>query len=68
MTGNVYPLLKQYFNNELTLDEAKERFTALDWHLAKRQLTWFRRNQEIVWLSLDNAYTYIAQLLVPKNK
>ena len=68
MTGNVYPLLKQYFNNELTLDEVKERFIALDWHLAKRQLTWFRSNQEIVWLSLDNAYTYIAQLLVPKNK
>lgn len=68
MTGNVYPLLRQYFDNAITLDEAKERCMTLDWRLAKRQLTWLKRNKDIRWLSLDDAHTYLAHLLAGVSK
>jgi len=63
MTGNVYPLIRRYIYNELTLDEVKSQFVALDWRLAKRQLTWFRRNRFIEWLPLDEAEGYLTTTL-----
>lgn len=49
MTGNIYPLIKLYLESKLTIEEVKEKFTTLDWRLAKRQLTWLRRNPYIYW-------------------
>lgn len=63
MTGNIYPLIRQYINHELSLDDVKQRFVTLDWRLAKRQLTWLKRNPYITWLLLDEAYQYLAQTL-----
>lgn len=68
MTGNIYPILQQYFNGELSLEQAKERFVTLDWRLAKRQLTWLKRSEHIHWLGLDDAYTYLAHLLAGVSK
>lgn len=68
MTGNIYPFLGKVFAGELSLEEAKERFVTADWQLAKRQLTWLKRDPYISWLEIDDAYTYIAQLLVVANK
>lgn len=68
MTGNIYPLLHAYFEGQTTLDQAIERFRILDWQLAKRQITWFKRSKDIRWLRLDEAYTYIAQLLASMSK
>jgi tRNA dimethylallyltransferase len=66
MTGNVYRLIKP----NLMLDDfmgLKEKFITLDWQLAKRQLTWFRRSEHIQWLSADDAYTYCARILAKLN-
>lgn len=49
MTGNVYPLIKKYNDKEMTLDQIKATSKVLDWQLAKRQLTWLRRNPFIQW-------------------
>ena len=68
MTGNIYPLLHQYFDGEINLAYAKQRSKILDWQLAKRQMTWLRRNHDIQWYELDDAYTYLAQLLAPLSK
>ena len=67
MTANIYPLMKQYIDGRLSLEELKRSFIVLDWRLAKRQLTWLRRNEYIKWLSLDQAYTYCARALVKLN-
>lgn len=67
MTGNIYPLIRQYLDGHLSLEEAQQRFVTLDWRLAKRQLTWLRRSEHITWLPLDEAYTYCARLLVKVN-
>ena len=63
MTGNIYPLVRHYLEGELTLEEVKQKFVILDWRLAKRQLTWLRRNSHITWLPLDEAYTFLRQKL-----
>jgi len=68
MTGNIYPLIKKVIDGEITVDEARECFVILDRQLAKRQMTWLRRDEYITWLPRDSAYTYCAQLLDSLNK
>lgn len=63
MTGNIYPLVCQYLSKTLTLREVQHKFTILDWRLAKRQLTWLRRNPYIVWKSLEEAEHYLSDSL-----
>lgn len=67
MRSNIYPLVYQYIDGDVTLNEAKEKCAILDWHLAKRQLTWLRRNSFIQWLSPIEAKDYlVSQLAIYK--
>lgn len=63
MTGNIYPLVHRYLRGGMSLAEAKEKFITLDWRLAKRQLTWLRRNPYIVWKALPEAEHYLSDIL-----
>ena len=63
MTSNIYQYAWQYLQGEITLDEAKTRFFYDDYHLAKRQLTWFKRNQDIIWLPLDEIYDFVLKCI-----
>ena len=63
MTGNIYPLIREYIRGTLNLRELEEKFIVSDWRLAKRQLTWLKRNEHIYWAGLDDAYTYITRRL-----
>jgi len=63
MTGNIYKLVKQYLDGKLTLDELKEKNVTADWRLAKRQMTYLKRNPYIKWLTLDEAREYISTAL-----
>jgi len=63
MTGNIYKLVKRYLDGELTLDELKEKNATADWRLAKRQITYMKRNPYIKWLTLDDAGEYIRAAL-----
>ena len=59
MKSDIYEYAYKYLNGELSLNEAKEQCFYEDWHLAKRQMTWFKRNPAIVWLELEKVYPYI---------
>ena len=63
MTGNIYPLVHQYYLGAMSLTEVKKKFVTLDWRLAKRQLTWLRRNPFIKWLPLGEARRYLVETL-----
>lgn len=63
MTGNIYRLARAFLNNEITESEFKKRNETADWQLAKRQLTWLKRNQFIKWLPLGEVKNYIANHL-----
>jgi tRNA A37 N6-isopentenylltransferase MiaA len=47
----------------MTLNDVKIKFSTLDWRLAKRQMTWLRRNSFIHWASLKEAKKYLADQL-----
>lgn len=64
MTGNVYKLVHQYVNGELDYDGLVRDFKTLDWRLAKRQITWMKRNEFIKWLNLEEAEDYLNSELV----
>lgn len=68
MTGNIYPLVRDYLVGQYTLQEIKDKFTTLDWKLAKRQLTYLRRNNFIKWMSLTEAKDYISSCLAIEQK
>lgn len=63
MTGNIYPLIYSYLKNEFSLQELQQKAATRDWQLAKRQLTWFRRNKNIRWCSYEEAEHYLSNLL-----
>lgn len=48
-----YKELLPYINGEISYDEAVENLKRATRRYAKRQLTWFRRNDEINWLYAD---------------
>lgn len=45
--------LAPYINGEMSLDDATENIKRATRRYAKRQLTWFRRNEKINWLYAD---------------
>jgi len=68
ITTNYYPIIKRYLNKEIDLNEAKELAYYADWHLAKRQLTWLKRNKYIKWYKKDEIIDQIeASIHINKN-
>lgn len=63
MTSNIYRLVRHYVDGSLTYVQLKDRFITSDWRLAKRQLTWLKRNQFIQWFSLFDAKNYLVSML-----
>ena len=63
MKSNIYPIVRDMDEGKISREEAIELFITDDWHLAKRQLTWFKRNPNIVWLPLADARDYILNEL-----
>lgn len=59
MKSNIYKLVKLYISGELLLSEMKIKNETMDWHLAKRQMTWQKRNKFIKWMSPEEAKKYL---------
>ena len=57
MQGLGYKELLSYLDGECTLDEAVYIIKRETRHFAKRQLTWFRRERDVIWLD-KAAYKY----------
>ena len=63
MKSDIYQFSWGYLNGEYSLEKAKELNFYDDWHLAKRQLTWFSRNKKIVWLPLDKIKSAVLKCI-----
>jgi len=48
-----YPEVKAFLEGKLTEDETKELMKKNTRNYAKRQLTWWRRNERVVWMKID---------------
>ena len=67
MKSNIYPIVNQMMNGEISLAQAKELFITDDWHLAKKQNTWFKRNQFIKWHTTDEIEQIIGKMLTKNH-
>lgn len=56
-----YKAFSGYLSGELSLDEARELFTRNDKQLAKRQMTWFKRDKNIDWVNSSEAADKLVQ-------
>lgn len=63
MKSNIYQFAWRYLQGEISLERAKELLAYDDWHLAKRQLTWFKRNKNINWLPLADVCPYVLKCI-----
>lgn len=45
-----YKAFAEYLEDGVSIDEAKAIFVKNDWQLAKRQRTWFKRNDSVQWV------------------
>jgi tRNA dimethylallyltransferase len=68
MKSNVYLLIRLFLEEGMSLDDVKKASIILDWHLAKRQMTWLRRNTFIHWLSLNDAKKYLLDQLAIREQ
>lgn len=73
MQGLGYKELIPYLNGECTLEEAVYILKRDTRHFAKRQLTWFRREKEVIWIdksafsSTDGILKFMLQQLTEKH-
>ena len=54
MQGLGYKEVVEFLKGQLTREEMIEKIKQESRHYAKRQLTWFRKNKEIIWLDAEN--------------
>jgi tRNA dimethylallyltransferase len=67
MTSNIYPLLHAYLQGKTTRQQVMETFMTRDRQLAKRQLTWFRRNPYIQWGHSDDILRSVEELFTTEQ-
>lgn len=73
MQGLGYKELIPYLNGECTLEEAVYILKRDTRHFAKRQLTWFRREKEVIWIdkstfsSADGILKFMLQQLTERH-
>ncbi len=65
MQGLGYKEILEYLAGESTLDEAVYIIKRETRHFAKRQLTWFRREREVIWLNKPE-YQYDEEKILEK--
>ena len=51
MQGLGYKKFFDYFDGRMTLEDTIDKIKKDTRHFAKRQLTWFRREKEVIWLN-----------------
>lgn len=61
MRSNVYQFVWKMINGEISQGEAITLGALDDYHLAKRQMTWFKRNPEIKWCNLESVVDKIIE-------
>ncbi|MDD3173681.1 MAG: tRNA (adenosine(37)-N6)-dimethylallyltransferase MiaA [Herbinix sp.] len=73
MQGLGYKEILAYLDGECTLEEAIEILKRDTRHFAKRQLTWFKREKDVIWVNKDEFATdeellqYLLKNLTDKN-
>lgn len=68
MKGDIYKFAWSYMKGEISYDKAVELSAIEDWHLAKRQMTWFKRNNKIQWLPLEKVKEIVIKCIQDEQR
>lgn len=63
MQGLGYKEILDYLDGEIPLEEAVRVLKRDTRHFAKRQLTWFRRERDVIWVENRNSRTMMRKFL-----
>ena len=63
LKSNAYIVIKKYQNGLLDESEVVNEIIKLDKKLVKKQKTWFKRNEQIIWVETGSAVSKIDELL-----
>ena len=63
MTSDVYRFAWRFMQGEISREEAVRFNATQDWHLARRQMTWFKRNENILWLPLEKVESAVLKCI-----
>lgn len=63
MTGNIYPIIRDFTDGKISIEQAKDLFVIRDRQLVKKQLTWLKRHDFVEWYELSPARDYIDNLI-----
>ena len=55
MQGIGYKEIKEYLNEKISKEEAIEKIKLESKHYAKRQMTWFKKYKELIWIDGQNS-------------
>lgn len=61
LPGSIYKYIDQLVRGEITEQQMIELFSYSDIHLAKRQMTWFKRRSFIQWCEADDVVNEVVQ-------
>ncbi len=67
LTGNIYRIMRPVVEGEMSIEEGIEQFVISDMQLAKRQMTWLKRNPYVIWGDTEQLTTVIEHF-VQQNK
>lgn len=67
LTGNIYRTFKAVLDGDVTTEEAIANVIRSDMRLAKRQMTWFKRNSYIHWGKTSELMQITQQFLQTSN-
>lgn len=65
MQGLGYKEILEYLDGEITLEEAVYKLKRDTRHFAKRQITWFKRERDVIWINKQD-YHYDEQVMLEK--
>lgn len=64
MQGLGYKEVVEYLNNNLTKEEMIDKIKQETRRYAKRQMTWFRKNKQTIWLDTENTIQNNIQIIL----
>ena len=68
MQGLGYKEVVEYLENKITKEEMIEKLKKETRHYAKRQLTWFRKYKEMIWLDGEAGIEENVQIIIKQMK
>lgn len=62
--GIIYRICIRLIDGEISEQTAATLFKSSDWQYARRQKTWYKKNNDIIWFTdIKSAYIYLEKLL-----